>query len=223
MQRTPEPELMDLPEEAEAYANSDSSHILQSFADRLFEFVGDREHLNVVDLGTGPGSIPILIAKAKPTWQITAVDNADAMLAIARTDVDAAKLGDRVKLHQADVKTSGLSAHSFDLVICSSVLHHMPEPLPLWREMKRLVKPSGQIFVRDLRRPASIHDVQQIVYSYAGDEPEVLQQAYHRSLLAAFTVDEVRQQLKATGLASLAVQEVSDRYLDVFGSVPATS
>src|SRR3954466_12899460 len=119
IERTPEPELMDLPEEAEAYANSDSSQILQSFADRLFEFVGERENLNVVDLGTGPGSIPILIAKTKPMWHVTAVDNADAMLAIAQRDIDEVKLADRITLHQADVKDTGLAAQSFDLVICS--------------------------------------------------------------------------------------------------------
>src|SRR5258708_936589 len=104
MERQPEPELMDLPDEASVYASAPSGHIMDAFVQRLLGFVGERENLNVVDLGTGPGSIPILIARSRPSWRITAVDAAEAMLLIAQADIVASNLADRVTAHLADVK-----------------------------------------------------------------------------------------------------------------------
>jgi len=53
--RQAEPELMDLPEEAEAYARADFSAVNQAFVERVLELAGERVAAIVVDLGTGPG------------------------------------------------------------------------------------------------------------------------------------------------------------------------
>ena len=45
----------------------------------------------------------------------------------------------------------------------------------------------------------------------------LLQEEFYCSLLSAFGVDEVRQQLAAVGLSQLKVREHDDRYLDVWG------
>src|SRR5439155_11402902 len=125
--------------------------------------------------------------------------------------VERARLNARITLRVADVKSTGLPAKSFDLVLCSSVLHHMPDPLPLWHEMARLAAPGALVFVRDLRRPGAEEDARKLVALHAAGESELLKQEFHRSLLAAFTLDEVREQLKSAGLASLRVEPVADR------------
>src|SRR5205823_1087667 len=88
-------------------------------------------------------------------------------------------------------------------VICNSVLHHMPDPSPLWHEIKRLAAPNGLIFVRDLRRPESDEVAKQLVQQHAANEPPLLQEEFHRSLLAAFTPDEIRKQLDAAVILAL--------------------
>ena len=74
MPRQPEPELMDLQAEADAYARADFADVNQAFADRLVALAGHLERARAVDLGTGPGDIPVRLARAMPGWHITAVD-----------------------------------------------------------------------------------------------------------------------------------------------------
>ncbi len=41
----------------------------------------------------------------------------------------------------------------FDLVVSNSLVHHLPNPLSFFQELKRVLKPNGGIFIRDLFRP----------------------------------------------------------------------
>ncbi|HYO09141.1 MAG TPA: class I SAM-dependent methyltransferase [Tepidisphaeraceae bacterium] len=223
MQRQPEPELMDLPEEARAYARAKFPDVMESVVNRLLELAAARGGSDgaaprMVDLGTGPGTIPVMVARQRPQWDITAVDAAKAMTMIAGVSVKMAGVSDRVRVHLADAKSTGLPDGGFDIVFCASLLHHMPDPTPLWREIKRLAAPGALIFVRDLMRPESESAARRLVDTYAAEQSELLQEEFYRSLLSAFTVDEVRGQLAAAGLASLNVEPVGDRNLDVFGT-----
>ena len=64
----------------------------------------------------------------------------------------------------------------------------------------------------DLARPDSEQDARALVDQYSGDEPEVLREDFYNSLLAAYTVGEVREQLRAAGLGHLEVEMCSDRH-----------
>ena len=220
MQRQPEPELMDLPEEARAYAAAKFPDVMESVVGRLLDLAGDVKSPKMVDLGTGPGTVPIMVAKVRPDWHITAVDAAKAMTRIAQISVKMSGVHERVTVQLADAKATGLPDASFDIVFCASLVHHMPDPLPLWREIKRLAAPGGLIFVRDLKRPDSEQAARDLVNRYASEQSELLQEEFYRSLLSAFTVEEVRGQLDAAGLSFLTVEPVPDRNLDVFGRVP---
>lgn len=219
MERRPEPELMDLAEEARVYARANFNDVNQAFVARLLELAADTPTATVVDLGTGPAGIPVLIAKARPNWHITAVDASKPMLTIAQVGIKMSNLADRIKIHQADVKVTNLPDQSFDIVICNSLLHHMPDPSHLWTEIKRLTKPNGLIFVRDLRRPDSDDAAKKLVELHAATEPPLLQKEFHRSLLAAFTPDEIRRQLDAAGLSGLSVAPIPDRHVEIFGRI----
>jgi ubiquinone/menaquinone biosynthesis C-methylase UbiE len=216
MNRRPEPELMDLPAEAAAYAAADFSAVNAAFVERLLQLVGSRPDVRAIDLGTGPGDIAIRVARARPSWRVMAIDGSEPMLAIARRDA-----GDlsNVRFTSADAKGTGFPDGSFDVILSNSLLHHMRDPLPLWREIARLAAPGATIFVRDLMRPSSEDDVRRLVDLHAGNESALLKEEFHRSLLAAFTLDEVRGQLAATTLAHLTVCASSDRHLDIFGLV----
>jgi vacuolar-type H+-ATPase subunit C/Vma6 len=72
------------------------------------------------------------------------------------------------------------------------------------------------VFVVDLRRPDNRAAAHQLVDAYSAREPEVLRRDFYNSLLASFTLDEVRRQLAAADLP-LTVQEITDRHLVVYG------
>jgi ubiquinone/menaquinone biosynthesis C-methylase UbiE len=217
MARRAEPELMDLPEEAEAYARADFAAVNQAFVERLVELAGAREQAAVLDLGAGPGDIAIRLARRRPGWRIVAADAAQAMLDLARKAVDAAGLARQIELALVDAKATRLPEGSFDIVASNSLLHHVADPAALWRELRRLARPGATLLLRDLMRPASEAAASAIVQQYAGGESKLLQEEFHRSLLAAYTVEEVRDQLARAGLAGLSVAIITDRHLDVFG------
>ncbi len=219
MPRRPEPELMDLPSEADAYARADFSEVNAAFVGRVLELGGTRARGRVVDLGCGPADIPIRLALARPAWQVTAVEAAPPMLAIARKAIADAGVGPSVKVLQADAKGSGLPAGSFDLVISNSVLHHVSDPLLFWREVRRIAAPQALVLLRDLARPDSAGEAQRLVELHVAKESALLRDEFHRSLLAAYTVAEVRAQLRAAALPELVVRAVSDRHLEVFGCI----
>jgi len=215
--RTPEPEVMDDQAEAAAYAQADFSAVNEAFVQRLLELAGDCPTARAVDLGAGPADIPIRLAKYRPGWELTAVEASGAMLEIAACNLLAAGLWDRVALVEADAKDTGLDAGSYDVVFSNSILHHMSDPAELWAEIAQLAAPGALIFLRDLARPESAEQAAEIVRRCAGSESQLLQEEFNRSLLAAYTVDEVRAQLAQAHLSRLEVAMSSDRHLDVWG------
>jgi ubiquinone/menaquinone biosynthesis C-methylase UbiE len=215
--RRPEAELMDIAAEAVAYANADFGSVNEAFVVCMLEAVGPAENLRVVDLGTGPADIPIRLMRHRPRWNIVAVDAAKAMLDLAAAAVAQAGLADRIELLQADAKATGLPAGQFDVVFSNSILHHVSDPEKFWLEVRRLGRKGATVFVRDLFRPPDAATAQKIVAQHAGGETPLLQQEFHRSLLAAYTPQEVRDQLHQAGLTGLTVEQVTDRHMDIFG------
>lgn len=217
LERTPEPEYMDLPEEAQAYAAADFSDVNSAFVDRLCELAPENAPCWAIDLGAGPGDIARRMAVRRPDWRIAAVDVSRPMLAYAQRT-----RANTVWPLCCDVKRLPFPDHFADVLMSNSILHHMPAPLPLWREMLRIGRPGALVFFRDLARPESADAAAAIVARYAADESELLREEYYRSLLAAFTVQEVREQLDCLGIGEkLTVEMASDRHLDVHGALPA--
>jgi hypothetical protein len=87
----------------------------------------------------------------------------------------------------------------------------------LWQAVKAHAKPGAPIFIMDLLRPESQQIAKHLMEQYAGDEPDVLKNDFYNSLLAAFEIQEVRDQLRQCGLQHLQVEQVSDRHLTVSG------
>ena len=103
----------------------------------------------------------------------------------------------------------------------NSLLHHLHDPLVLWRAVLGHGAPGAAVLVMDLYRPGSTGAAQEIVEAYAGEEPEVLKRDFYNSLCAAFDPAEVREQLAPCGLGALEVRTVSDRHMVVAGRLPA--
>jgi SAM-dependent methyltransferase len=116
-----------------------------------------------------------------------------------------------------------LPSSAYDLVFSNSLLHHLHRPDVLWQAIRRSSRAGTQLFVMDLMRPQSRETAAGLVERYAANEPAVLQRDFYNSLLAAFTVDEVRSQLEGASLADLPVEAVSDRHLIVWGAVKASA
>ncbi len=172
----------------------------------------------IVDLGCGPADVTIRIARAVPGSEVVAVDGSEEMLRLAREAVRAAGLSDRITLHLGRVPGLELPERGFDAVVSKDMLHHLPDPHLLWSEVSRLARPGAIVQVMDLIRPASLLEAREIVERVASREHPLLKEDFYHSLCAAFTIDEVRAQLRAAGLA-LTVEPAGDRHMVIEGVV----
>src|SRR3989442_14396320 len=82
MERVLEPELMDDPAQALAYSRADFEEENQGFVDRFAEFYPEFKAGHVLDLGCGPGDIPIRLARTVPECRITGVEGSPPMIAL---------------------------------------------------------------------------------------------------------------------------------------------
>lgn len=221
MRRIPEPELMDDEAQARAYAEADFEAPHGAFIE-LFQqtFPALKVTGRVLDLGCGPADISLRFARAYPDCEVHGVDAAAAMLAFGDQAIQQANLGHRVRLMAGYLPGAELPHQTYDVVISNSLLHHLANPLTLWQAIKTHAAPGAPVFIMDLMRPVSEEQARALVAEYAADEPAILQHDFFHSLLAAYTPEEVQQQLMQQALP-FSVTVVSDRHLIVSGNMPA--
>jgi ubiquinone/menaquinone biosynthesis C-methylase UbiE len=221
MNRTPEPELMEDEAQARAYSEADFSEPHEMFVRLCAEAWSGREMRgSLLDLGCGPADITVRLAERYPALVIDGVDGSLAMLSHGEQRVRRLGLNSRIRLIQGRLPECSLR-HDYDVVVSNSLLHHLRDPAVLWDAILRCGRPGAPVFVMDLLRPGDESRARELMDRYAGGAPEVLRHDFYRSLIAAYTPDEVRAQLHAAGLGDFLVREVSDRHLAVTGRVPA--
>lgn len=211
MQRTPEPELMDAPEQALAYAQADFSESNQRFVDDFVRLVANHDTGRLIDLGCGPGDICRRLAHALPGWQIIGLDAGPNMLALAKTMLDDLSGSQRIEL-VLDQLPCELPGKPLDAIVSNSLLHHLPDPMILWQTIAGQSEPGCIVQIMDLHRPESLEQARDIVERYAADAPAVLAEDFHNSLLAAYTAEEVADQCRRAGLQGLTLTRPSDRH-----------
>jgi len=210
MQRITEPEVMDSPQEAIEYDAMDFLDVNTAFAESALALCPPTAL--ILDAGTGTARIPIIMCQRRPQWQIIGIDLAQSMLEIGRQNVEQAGLQQQIKLELVDAKQMPYPDAHFDMVISNSIIHHLPNPLPFLQELKRVLKPNGAIFLRDLMRPNTQEILEEIVNKYAADCNEHQKMLFRDSLHAAFTLDEINELMQQSSLESVHIYQSSDRH-----------
>lgn len=113
----------------------------------VVEFSRVRAGATVVEVGAGTGNFLDLFSGIAE--RLIAVDVTEEMLRTAQGSFPhmGLLLGDGMKLP--------LRSRSIDLVGCAQMLHHVHEPLPLLKEMRRVSHPVGGVLVVDQAAPES--------------------------------------------------------------------
>ncbi len=213
IERILEPEVMDTIEDALEYDAMDFTEVNTSFAERAIELL-PAEGL-VLDLGTGTARIPILMLQRNPKLKIIAVDLSENMLKVGKLYVEKHNLSSNIKLGIVDAKKLPYPDQHFEAVISNSLLHHITDPLPVLREIKRVSKRNAGILIRDLIRPESVTQVEYFVQQYAADCDEHQKKLFYDSLMAAFTIDEVKSLIEHSGIEDSVVIQSSDRHWSI--------
>jgi ubiquinone/menaquinone biosynthesis C-methylase UbiE len=124
-----------------------------------------------------------------------------------------------IALLLVDGKGTGLPDRAFDAVVSNSLVHHIPEPLAVFREFARVVKPGGWVFLRDLFRPESEAELDRLVSLHAAGATVRQRTLFADSLRAALTVEEVTELCRGVGW-NTAARATSDRHWTVAVRTP---
>ncbi len=213
IERILEPEIMDTIEDALEYDAMDFTEVNTSFAERAVELL-PFEGL-ILDLGTGSARIPILILERNPRLKIIAVDLSENMLKVGKLNVDKCIFSSNIKLEMVDAKNLSYPDNYFDGVISNSLLHHIPDPLPVLQEINRVSKKNAGIFIRDLIRPESLSIVEKLTQQYVADCDARQKKLFRDSLKSAFTIKEVKKNVEISGITNAIVVQSSDRHWSI--------
>ncbi len=218
MQRLLEPELMEDAAQVSAYAKADFEQPHSDFIQRLQAVVANPGfNGKALDLGCGPGDITCRFAKAFPSATVAAVDGSEAMFDYAKATVNP-ELKQRINFIHGKLPSIVLSQISYGIIYSNSLLHHLPDPQILWQVIKQYDEPGTFVVVMDLIRPDNIELAAKLVETYAGNEAEILQKDFYNSLLAAFTLAEIKDQLTEANLP-LTAEQISDRHVFISGTL----
>jgi ubiquinone/menaquinone biosynthesis C-methylase UbiE len=219
MQRIPEPELMDDPEQALAYSQADFS-AAHGARVQIFQSLYPRMELNgnALDLGCGSGDVLLRFARAFPSAQFCGLDGSQPMLDLARLAIEAEPaLLARVQLMYGIIPQGPIPKRPWQLIMSHSLLHQLHRPQVLWETIREHGPRGCAIFVADLRRPPSELEARRVVSVTSKEEPEILQRDFYNSLCAAFEPEEVRAQLAQAELSHLEVRLHDPFHLTVHG------
>jgi len=107
---------------------------------------GDR----VLDIGCGPGFFTREFAKrVGDTGTVIAVDVQEEMLKILREKLGPEGLMPRIRTHRCEPDSLGLTPDrdgTIDVAFTIFVVHEVPDPAKLFREISLLLKPGGTFF-----------------------------------------------------------------------------
>ena len=221
MKRVPEPELMEGHQQAKAYAQVDFEAPHSRFIELLGQSHPELQTQGLaVDFGCGPGDITLRFARAYPGWRAHGIDGSGVMLELARQIAAREGLQEQVGFIQSHLPRADAPTQLYDLVLCNGTLHHFDDPAVLWYSTRQWGRPGAALFVMDLLRPRDLEQAHQLVEQYASKEPPIHQEDFFNSLLASYTVDEVREQIHGAGLDQLHAEQVSDRHVMVSGHLP---
>jgi ubiquinone/menaquinone biosynthesis C-methylase UbiE len=207
-------------EKARAYAKADFAEPHDRCIALMKESLPDLpEQGYALDLGCGPADITIRFARMFPGWSVDGLDGAPAMLKYGQLALQQAQLQGRVRLLEVYLPDGNIPRDRYDLIFSNSLLHHLADPMVLWESVKRWSTAGTQVFVMDLMRPDMLETAAQLVAQYAANEPEILRHDFYHSLLAAYRIEEVQQQLTTVNLDYFSVKAVSDRHFIVWGEI----
>jgi ubiquinone/menaquinone biosynthesis C-methylase UbiE len=108
-----------------------------------------RPGATVLDCGCGPGSITVGMAEAVAPGRTVGIDLSDGHFPVARA-LAVERGVDNVVFQVADVYQLPFDDGSFDAVFANGLLLHLSEPRHALRELRRVLRPSGIVGIRDL-------------------------------------------------------------------------
>ena len=113
-----------------------------------------KEELKILDIGTGPGFFPVILAEAG--YRVTAVDYTQEMLDTAKKN--AGELCEKITFYKMDAQNLEFEDGVFDVVISRNLTWNLKDPERAYKEWCRVLKPGGKLLNFDANWYGYLYD-----------------------------------------------------------------
>ena len=110
----------------------------------------------ILEVAPGPGYLAIELAK-RGQYRITGLDISKTFVAIASANARAARV--EIDFQQGNASAMPFAADTFDLILCRAAFKNFSQPIQALDEMHRVLKAGGRALIIDLRKDASLADI----------------------------------------------------------------
>jgi ubiquinone/menaquinone biosynthesis C-methylase UbiE len=150
----------------------------------------------VLDVGTGTGVfVPFLLNKIGSRGELVCLDFAEEMLKLAKSK----DFKGNIRYLCADIEASHLDSDSFDAVVCYSVFPHFHDKPKALREIFRLLKKDGRLYICHTSCRRAINEIHRSV-------PEVCDHLFPEN-------NDTRRMLSESGFEDIQIFDGKDDYL----------
>jgi ubiquinone/menaquinone biosynthesis C-methylase UbiE len=150
---------------------------------------------NALEIGSGPGYLGLHWLEKTVDTRLTGLDNSEAMVSIAHRNAAERGLAHRVHYVCGSADAAPFEAETFDAVFSSRSLHEWADPLATLRQIWRLLRPGGRVYLCDLRRDLSSKAQRFLIRRMPSAS---VSKGLLASIRAAYTVEEVTAWLDKT-------------------------
>jgi ubiquinone/menaquinone biosynthesis C-methylase UbiE len=120
------------------------------------------DNAKVLDIGTGPGILPIEIAKRFPAAELIGIDLSEKMIAIANKKKKKSGLSN-VVFTTMNANALTFDDNFLDMVISTGSMHHWKTPEIVLNEVYRCLKPGCEAWIYDGYGDATDADIEQCI------------------------------------------------------------
>jgi ubiquinone/menaquinone biosynthesis C-methylase UbiE len=110
----------------------------------------------ILEVATGPGYLAIEVAR-RGAYQVVGLDISHTFVEIAARNAREANV--EIDFRQGNASAMPFPESTFDLILCRAAFKNFSQPVTALNEMHRVLKPGGQAFIVDLRKDASMDDI----------------------------------------------------------------
>lgn len=128
----------------------------------------------ILDAGCAFGGLSMYICETFPEIEAVGVDFSQKQVDFATKQAKSVQSRDRITFIKADVQQLPFEDNSFDAVFNINVAHLIENPIKMFNEFERVLKPDGKVFIKDLRKSFLRVIESEISYSFTAYEASKL-------------------------------------------------
>ncbi len=146
----------------------------------------------VLEIGCGTGDLALAaIAQVGTSGRVVGIDASPEMIAVAQAKANTSAIA--AEFFVQPVEHMAFADHSFDVVLSSLMMHHLPDTLKqqALMEVRRVLKPGGRLIIVDIRRPTSLAGRMLNIMLLHGAMKAGVQDLGHMLTQAGFQIQEI--------------------------------